>query len=74
MTCAALSVMTALRWWRWAQLLRNLRQSVATLQICGEWQGEKEEAMLEMATERVWVQGRAPQKRLAALQVRCRAC
>ena len=48
----------------------NLRQSVATLQICGEWQGEKQEAMLEMSTERVWVQGRAPQKRLAALQAR----
>lgn len=52
-----------------AQLLKNLRRSVATLQICGEWRAENEDATLEMSTQRVWVQGRAPQKRLSALQV-----
>jgi hypothetical protein len=53
------------------KLLRNLRHSVTTLQICGEWgegQHETDEATLEMKTERVWMQGRAPQKRLSALQ------
>ena len=59
-----------------AQLLKNLRQSVATLQICGDWaqQGSGQDAVLEMATERVWVQGRASQKRLMALQVWPRTC
>jgi len=52
------------------QLLMNLRRSVATLQICGEWRSENDEdATLEIATDRVWMQGRAPQKRLTALQV-----
>ena len=50
------------------QLLKNLRQSVATLQICGEWGSGKEEATLQMSTERVWMQGRVPQKRLTTLQ------
>ncbi|EIE22653.1 hypothetical protein COCSUDRAFT_66327 [Coccomyxa subellipsoidea C-169] len=51
------------------KLLKNLRRSVATLQICGEWRSENDEdAMLEMSTQRVWMQGRAPQKRLTALQ------
>ena len=50
------------------QLLKNLRQSVATLQICGEWGAGKEEATLQMSTERVWMQGRVPQKRLTTLQ------
>jgi hypothetical protein len=49
------------------QLVRKLRQSVATLQVCGDW-SEGQDATLEMATERVWVQGRASQKRLIALQ------
>ncbi|CAK0782854.1 hypothetical protein CVIRNUC_006049 [Coccomyxa viridis] len=49
-------------------LLKNLRQSVATLQICGEWGAGKEEATLQMSTERVWMQGRVPQKRLTTLQ------
>ena len=60
-----------------AQLLKNLRQSVATLQVCGDWaqQGANgQDAVLEMATERVWVQGRASQKRLIALQVRLSPC
>jgi len=50
------------------QLLKNLRQSVATLQICGEWGSGNDDATLEMSTDRVWMQGRAPQKRLTALQ------
>ena len=50
------------------QLLKNLRQSVATLQICGEWGSANDDATLEMSTDRVWMQGRAPQKRLTALQ------
>lgn len=50
------------------QLLKNLRQSVATLQICGEWGSGKDEATLQMSTERVWMQGRVPQKRLTTLQ------
>ena len=50
------------------QLLKNLRQSVATLQICSEWGSGKEEATLQMSTERVWMQGRVPQKRLTTLQ------
>lgn len=50
------------------QLLKNLRQSVATLQICGEWGSANDDATLEMSTQRVWMQGRAPQKRLTALQ------
>ncbi|KAK9829283.1 hypothetical protein WJX72_004934 [[Myrmecia] bisecta] len=51
--------------------LRNLRRSIATLDICGEWgtgRAESDEATLEVSTERVWMQGRAPQKRLSALQ------
>ena len=48
--------------------MKNLRQSVATLQICGEWGSANDDATLEMSTDRVWMQGRAPQKRLTALQ------
>ena len=51
-----------------AQLLMNLRRSITTLDICGEWGGERE-ATLEMSHGHVYVQGRAPQKRLSALQV-----
>lgn len=51
------------------QLLRNLRQSVATLEVCGEWDKEDTaEATLEMSTPRIWMQGRAPQRRLSVLQ------
>ena len=53
------------------QLLTNLRRSVATLDICGEWgTGSKanDEAALEVKTDRVWMEGRAQQKRLSALQ------
>ena len=50
------------------QLLKNLRRSIATLQICGEWGSGKDEATLQMSTERVWMQGRVPQKRLTTLQ------
>lgn len=56
------------------QLLKNLRQSVATLQICGEWGAGKEEATLQMSTERVWMQGRVPQKRLTTLQAATLLC
>ena len=56
------------------QLLKNLRQSVATLQICGEWGSGKEEATLQMSTERVWMQGRVPQKRLTTLQASALLC
>ena len=50
------------------QLLMNLRRSITTLDICGEWGGDRE-ATLEMSLGDVYVQGRAPQKRLSALQV-----
>ncbi|GMH40236.1 hypothetical protein BSKO_08140 [Bryopsis sp. KO-2023] len=51
------------------QLLKNLRQSVATLEVCGEWDKEDTaEATLEMSTPRIWMQGRAPQRRLSVLQ------
>ena len=61
------------------QLLKNLRQSIATLEICGEWgtgQRANDDASLEVRTERVWMEGRAQQKRLSALQVsdRCDTC
>ena len=42
------------------RLLANLRESVATLHVCGDWDGASEDAALEMSTPRVWVQGRAP--------------
>ena len=51
------------------QSLRNLCRSIATLDICGEWRTDSDEATLEIATELVWMQGRAPAKRLSALQV-----
>ena len=59
---------------RWClQLLRNLKHSVATLQVhSGEWgvgSQERDEATLEVHTDRVWLQGRASQRRLARLQV-----
>lgn len=50
------------------QLLLNLRQSVKTLDICGEW-GSNVEATLEMQSGNVYMQARASQKRLSALQV-----
>ena len=56
-----------------SQLLKNLQRSIQTLEICGEWNvgGQDEaEATLEMRTDRIWMQGRAPQKQLSALQVR----
>lgn len=50
------------------QLLMNLRRSVTTLDVGGEWGQEGDEATLQMETERLWMQGRAPQKRLSVLQ------
>lgn len=53
------------------KLLKNLRRSVTTLDICGEWgTGDRadDEAALEVKTDRVWMEGRAQQKRLSALQ------
>ena len=50
------------------RLLANLRESVATLHVCGDWDGASEDAALEMSTPRVWVQGRAPAERLGSLQ------
>ena len=55
------------------QLLMNLRRSITTLDICGEWGGDRE-ATLEMSLGNVYVQGRAPQKRLSALQVYFPSC
>lgn len=54
------------------QLLRNLRHSVTTLEILGEWgtgARSEDEAALELKTDRMWMEGRAQQKRLSALQV-----
>lgn len=51
-----------------AQLLRNLREGVQTLHVCGDW-AVTDDAVLDMSTDRVWVQGRAPRKRISALQV-----
>lgn len=59
------------------QLLRNLRHSVATLEILGEWgtgARAEDEAALELKTDRIWMEGRAQQKRLSALQVRPCSC
>lgn len=51
------------------KLLKNLQRSVATLEICGEWDKEgSAEATLEMSTPRIWMQGRAPQHQLSLLQ------
>ncbi|KAK9795502.1 hypothetical protein WJX73_010272 [Symbiochloris irregularis] len=51
------------------QLLHNLRRSVATLQICGDWgASDGQDATLELSNESLWMQGRAPQKRLTVLQ------
>ena len=55
------------------QLLRSLKHSVATLQVSGGFgvgPREREEATLEVRTDRVWLQGRASQRRLGRLQVR----
>lgn len=55
------------------QLLHSLRKSVATLQISGDWgagNGEDNDATLELSTDCIWMQGRAPQKRLSLLQAR----
>ena len=55
------------------QLLRNLKHSVATLQVLAEWgvgSWERDEATLEVHTKRVWMHGHASQRRLARLQVR----
>lgn len=56
------------------QLLKNLRRSVATLDVCGEWgtgDSANDEAALEVRTDRIWMEGRAQQKRFSALQVSC---
>ncbi|KAL3161786.1 hypothetical protein ABBQ38_008880 [Trebouxia sp. C0009 RCD-2024] len=53
------------------KLLKNLRRSVTTLEICGEWgtgDSANDEAALEVKTDRIWMEGRAQQKRLSALQ------
>ena len=50
------------------KLLRNLQRSVATLHVCGQWDSDSDEATLEMRTPLVWMQGRAPHKRLSVLQ------
>ena len=58
------------------QLLKNLRQSVATLDICGEWgtgDSANDEAALEVKSDRIWMEGRAQQRRLSALQVSLKA-
>ena len=57
---------------RCAQLLRNLRQGVQTLHVCGDW-AATDDAVLDMSTDAVWVQGRAARKRISTLQAR-RAC
>ena len=54
------------------QLLKNLRRSIATLDILGEWgtgARSEDEAALELKTDRIWMEGRAQQKHLSALQV-----
>ena len=54
------------------QLLKNLRHSIATLDILGEWgtgARSEDEAALELKTDRIWMEGRAQQKHLSALQV-----
>ena len=54
------------------QLLKNLQRSVATLDILGEWgtgARAEDEAALELKTDRIWMEGRAQQKHLSALQV-----
>ena len=46
---------------------------MTTLQTCGEWASggnESDDATLELSTDRMWMQGRAPQKRLTLLQAR----
>lgn len=51
------------------RVLQNLRKSVATLEICGEWDQEgSAEATLEMSTPRIWMQGRAAHRQLTVLQ------
>eukprot|EP00803_Ostreobium_quekettii_P005045 evm.model.scf_116.7 EVM.evm.TU.scf_116.7 scf_116:65647-71826(+) len=50
------------------KLLKNLQRSVATLNVCGSWHSDSEESTLEMRSRRVWIQGRAPNKRLSVLQ------
>ncbi|KAK9826136.1 hypothetical protein WJX81_007979 [Elliptochloris bilobata] len=49
------------------RLLRNLRQGVQTLHVCGDW-AATDDAVLDMDTDLVWVQGRALRKRISALQ------
>eukprot|EP00803_Ostreobium_quekettii_P010637 evm.model.scf_78.6 EVM.evm.TU.scf_78.6 scf_78:112625-113491(-) len=48
--------------------LRNLRRSVATLSVCGSWDGGGGESTLEVRGARVWMQGRAPNRRLSMLR------
>ena len=43
-----------------------------TLHVCGDW-AATDDAVLDMSTDLVWVQGRAAHKRISALQV-CRPC
>lgn len=50
------------------QLLMSLRRSVATLDTGGEWGQQGNEATLEMETDRLWMQGRAPEKTLSMLK------
>lgn len=61
------------------QLLRKLQRSIATLQTCGEWGGPPQkaaadgtsaESALELQTERIWMEARAPQQQLFTLTVR----
>ena len=56
-----------------AQLLRNLREGVTTLHVCGDW-AATDDAVLDMSTDAVWVQGRAARKRISALQARRAVC
>lgn len=40
-----------------------------TLHVCGDW-AATDDAVLDMSTDAVWVQGRAARKRISALQAR----
>lgn len=56
------------------QLLKKLQRSIATLHTCGEWgeaprDGRSAESSLELQTECIWMEARAPQKQLFDLTV-----